>query len=56
MIQIVYLINVLIIIVFLMKKNPVIHCDDIYIGNRESYMYCGKPVSDMCINDNECSS
>jgi len=38
------------------EKNPIVHCDDIYTGNRKSYMYCGKPAHDICKNNDECSS
>ncbi|KAL6632374.1 hypothetical protein LY90DRAFT_518012 [Neocallimastix californiae] len=36
--------------------NPIVHCDDIYLGGGRSYMYCGKPYHDTCKTDNECSS
>jgi len=33
------------------EKNPIVNCDDIYTGNRKSYMYCGKPADDICKNN-----
>ncbi|KAL6632494.1 hypothetical protein U3516DRAFT_792291 [Neocallimastix sp. 'constans'] len=36
--------------------NPIVHCDDIYLGGGRSYMHCGKPYHDTCKTDNECSS
>ncbi|KAG4095489.1 hypothetical protein H8356DRAFT_1427093 [Neocallimastix lanati (nom. inval.)] len=36
--------------------NPIVHCDDIYLGGGRSYMHCGKPYHDTCKTNNECSS
>ena len=38
------------------EENPIIHCDNIYINNKSSYMYCGKAYLDICNNNDECSS
>jgi len=37
-------------------EAPVVHCDNIYLGHRKSYMYCGKAYGDTCNNEDECSS
>jgi hypothetical protein len=37
-------------------EAPVVHCDNIYLGHRKSYTYCGKAYGDICNNDDECSS
>lgn len=37
-------------------ENPIVHCDDIYLGGGRSYMHCGKPYYDTCKTDDECSS
>jgi len=37
-------------------KVPIVHCDNIYLGYRKSYMYCGKAYLDNCTIDEECSS
>jgi len=37
-------------------ENPIVHCDDIYLGGGRSYMHCGKPYHDTCKTDDECSS
>lgn len=37
-------------------ENPIVHCDDIYLGGKKSYMHCGKPYYDTCKTDDECSS
>ncbi|ORX41832.1 hypothetical protein BCR36DRAFT_587695 [Piromyces finnis] len=38
------------------EETPIVHCDDIYIGVKKSYMHCGKPYGDTCKTDDECSS
>eukprot|EP00833_Pecoramyces_ruminatium_P014520 jgi/Orpsp1_1/1188552/evm.model.d7180000065679.1 len=37
-------------------ETPIVHCDDIYTGKRNSYMHCGKPYHEPCKTDDECSS
>ena len=41
-------------------KTPIVHCDDIYSNKwylrPSSYMHCGKPPGDICIENDECSS
>ncbi|KAL6597636.1 hypothetical protein LY90DRAFT_513289 [Neocallimastix californiae] len=37
-------------------ENPIVHCDDIYLGGSRSYMYCGKQYGNTCKTDDECSS
>jgi len=37
-------------------ETPIVYCDDIYVGNKSSYMYRGKAYLDTCNNDDECSS
>jgi len=41
-------------------ETPIVHCDDIYSNKwylqPSSYMYCGKPPGDICIENDECSS
>ena len=38
------------------NETPIVHCDDIYDGDKSSYMYCGKAYLDSCNDNNECSS
>ncbi|OUM57505.1 hypothetical protein PIROE2DRAFT_17492 [Piromyces sp. E2] len=37
-------------------KAPITHCDNIYLGHRQSYTYCGKAYGDICNSKDECSS
>jgi len=37
-------------------KAPIVHCDNIYLGHRKSYTYCGKAYGDTCNIDDDCSS
>ena len=37
------------------ENAPVVHCNNIYLGLRKSYMYCGKAFNDKCNFENECS-
>ena len=53
MIQNVYLINVSIIIVFLMRKHQLFIVIIYNTGGRTSYMYYDKSYDDSCNNDNE---
>jgi len=42
------------------EEIPIVHCDNIYSDKlflgKSSYMYCGKPPNDSCIENDECSS
>jgi len=43
------------------NETSIIHCDAIYTPStlfkkKSSYMYCGKPYGETCINNDECSS
>jgi len=42
------------------NETPIVHCDNIYSDKwflgKSSYMYCGKPPGDSCIENDECSS
>jgi len=42
------------------NETPIVHCDNIYSNKlflgESSYMYCGKPPNDICIENDECSS
>jgi len=37
-------------------EEPIVHCDNIYIGSESTYMNCGKAYNDTCQFNDDCSS